>query len=198
MQIKWQWRHKMSKITKNGVSLKTLYVSNWNVVHLLYSSQSSTKPKKSVKQQTRHFSFWKGQVSFCVMVTGMLLWWQFFQYINPAKFQPCGLCTGMPYFVILHRFRVNLVTSQVLWFAWNKILNNLATKNAVTIKQTPFFIILKALLIAYQYYVNCGQTNEMKMWSSQLWLRWSHLHFISSHYVNKTFCVIYTLRSSIF
>ena len=69
MQIKWQWRHKMSKITKNGVSLKTLYVSNWNVVHLLYSSQSSTKPKKSVKQQTRHFSFWKGLVSFCVIYT---------------------------------------------------------------------------------------------------------------------------------
>ena len=121
MQIKWQWRHKMSKITKNGVSLKTLYVSNWNVVHLLYSSQSSTKPKKSVKQQTRHSSFWKGQVSFCVMVTGMLLWWQFFQYINPAKFQPCGLCTGMPYFVILHRFRVNLVTS-LLWILWSPLI----------------------------------------------------------------------------
>ena len=23
----------------------------------------------------------------------------------------------------------------------------------------------------YEYYVNCGHTNEMKMWSSQLWLR---------------------------
>ena len=25
--------------------------------------------------------------------------------------------------------------------------------------------------IGYEYYVNCGHTNEMKMWSSQLWLR---------------------------
>ena len=42
-------------------------------------------------------------------------------------------------------FFVNLVTSQVLLFAWIKILNNSATKNAITIKYTSFFIALKAL-----------------------------------------------------
>lgn len=27
----------------------------------------------------------------------------------------------------------------------------------------------------YEYYVNCGHTNEMKMWSSQLWLQFKQL-----------------------
>ena len=34
-------------------------------------------------------------------------------------------------------------------------------------------LLNKVLLfsIIYEYYVNCGHTTEMKMWSSQLWLR---------------------------
>ena len=31
--------------------------------------------------------------------------------------------------------------------------------------------------VTYEYYVNCGHTNEMKMWSSQLWLGFKQLHF---------------------
>ena len=33
----------------------------------------------------------------------------------------------------------------------------------------------ETLFLAHEYYVNCGNTNEMKMWSSQLWLRFKQL-----------------------
>jgi len=61
------------------------------------------------------------------------------------NFNPVDLVfADIPYFVILHHC-VHIMTSQVLQLAQIKIPNNAATKNVITIEQTPFFITLKAL-----------------------------------------------------
>ena len=65
------------------------------------------------------------------------------------------------HFSIIQLIMLEKCVLTILELNWNQRLGHKKTKLS----------ICHHMLMSYQYYVNCGHTNEVKMWSLQLWLR---------------------------